>query len=61
MHPAETIVVDTDTVACDGGGGSLGHPVVYLPLVREGRAECPYCGRTYILSGHGEGHAAHAS
>lgn len=45
----ETIKVDTDRVACDGGGGPLGHPKVYLNLGPEGRVECPYCSRNFVL------------
>jgi len=49
-EPFEVITVDTDRVACDGGGGALGHPKVYLNLGKEGRIECPYCSRLYVLS-----------
>jgi len=45
----ETITVDTDRVACDGGGGALGHPKVYLNLGKDKRIECPYCSRLYVL------------
>jgi len=48
-EPFEIITVDTDRVACDGGGGALGHPKVYLNLGEEGRVECPYCSRLYVL------------
>jgi uncharacterized Zn-finger protein len=48
-EPFETIIVDTDRVACDGGGGPLGHPKVYLNLGEQGRIECPYCSRLYVL------------
>jgi uncharacterized Zn-finger protein len=48
--PAETITVTDTTVACDGGGGALGHPRVFLTLV-DGRAVCPYCSRIYVLAG----------
>ncbi|WP_395710988.1 zinc-finger domain-containing protein [Reyranella sp.] len=63
-EPFELISVDTDRVACDGGGGALGHPKVYLNLGEEGRVECPYCSRTYVLRegvrpGHGAGAPAH--
>jgi uncharacterized Zn-finger protein len=56
--PLETIEVNTDRVGCDGGGGALGHPLVYLSLVKEGFVDCPYCGRRYVLAegahpGHG--------
>jgi uncharacterized Zn-finger protein len=48
--PLETIEVETATVGCDGGGGALGHPLVYLTLSQEhGRVECPYCSRLYVL------------
>ena len=47
-EPPETIEVETLNVVCDGGGGPLGHPRVYLTLVG-GKIECGYCGRTYVL------------
>lgn len=50
MEPLETIAVETRTVGCDGGGGALGHPMVYLDLTKTGQADCPYCGRRYLLS-----------
>jgi uncharacterized Zn-finger protein len=56
-EPFEVITVDTDRVACDGGGGALGHPKIYLNLGSEGHVECPYCSRLYKLA---EGAAAHA-
>jgi uncharacterized Zn-finger protein len=46
-EPFEVITVDTDRVACDGGGGALGHPKVYLNLGPEGHVEFPYCSRLY--------------
>jgi uncharacterized Zn-finger protein len=48
-EPFEVITVDTDRVACDGGGGALGHPKVYLNLGEEGQIECPYCSRLYKM------------
>ena len=56
--PLETIEVTSDRVGCDGGGGALGHPLVYLSLVKDGVVDCPYCGRRYTLKegakpGHG--------
>ncbi|MDH3232254.1 MAG: zinc-finger domain-containing protein [Alphaproteobacteria bacterium] len=46
----EEIATDQTTVACDGGGGALGHPRVFLHM-EDGRVECPYCGRQYVLTG----------
>ena len=48
MTPFETISVEGRIVACNGGGGPLGHPRVYLNLMPTGRVECPYCSRLYV-------------
>ena len=54
IEPVETITTDTAVVGCDGGGGALGHPLVYLKI--DDRAvDCPYCGRRFVLK---EGAAA---
>ncbi|WP_341909356.1 zinc-finger domain-containing protein [Ferrovibrio terrae] len=53
----ETITVDSPVVACDGGGGALGHPRVYLNMGDKTEIDCPYCGRQYLLKdGAGHGH-----
>lgn len=48
MTPLETISVEGRIVACNGGGGPLGHPRVYLNLMPTGKVECPYCSRLYV-------------
>ena len=48
MEPSETIYIDEMVAACNGGGGPLGHPRVYLNLAPAGRAECPYCSRLFV-------------
>jgi uncharacterized Zn-finger protein len=48
MTPFETIEIDEMRTACDGGGGPLGHPKVYLSLAPSGRVECPYCSRLFV-------------
>jgi uncharacterized Zn-finger protein len=50
MDDNETIRVDKTTVACDGGGGALGHPNVYLKIGDEGEIVCPYCSRRFQLA-----------
>lgn len=49
MH-IETIEVSTPEVACDGGGGALGHPRVYLHINpdQNNSVTCGYCSRTYV-------------
>ena len=53
MTPAlpapETIVVRSGRVACDGVGGALGHPRVYLEMGESDFVECPYCDRRFVL------------
>ncbi len=53
--PPEIIRVTAHRWACDGGGGSLGHPRVFLELGEAGEATCPYCDRLFVLE-DGAGH-----
>src|SRR5205807_10445188 len=39
----ETIETEDAIAACNGGGGPMGHPRVYLNLTPNGRVEGPYC------------------
>ena len=48
MTPFETIEIDEMVAACNGGGGPLGHPRVYLNLAPAGHVECPYCSRLFV-------------
>ena len=49
MQPVETVEVENAKVACNGGGGALGHPLVYLTIGKERQIDCPYCGRRFTL------------
>jgi uncharacterized Zn-finger protein len=51
MQPTEIIEVKGDKVGCDGGGGALGHPLIYMTFDDTGQVDCPYCGRRYIRRG----------
>ena len=48
MPPFEIITIDRTVAACDGSGGALGHPMVYLNLAPSGKVECPYCSRLFV-------------
>ena len=50
IEAPETIVVNSTRVACDGGGGALGHPKVYLEMGDRTFVECGYCDRRFVLS-----------
>ncbi len=45
----ELQVVNSSNVVCDGGGGALGHPKVYLDMGKEKNIICPYCSKSFIL------------
>lgn len=47
----EIIVVETKRVSCDGGGGALGHPIVFYEMGDEDFVECKYCDRCFVLKG----------
>ena len=51
----EIIQVEATRVACDGIGGALGHPRVFLEMGDETSVECPYCDRRFVLK-DGAGH-----
>ena len=44
----EPIETKNSVIRCDGGGGPLGHPAVYLNLGKEGKVICPYCSRHFV-------------
>ena len=47
--PPEVVEVSDTVVACDGGGGVLGHPRVYLNMGSASEVVCPYCDRLFKL------------
>ena len=59
MEPVEIITVDTTIVGCDGGGGALGHPRVYLNMERHRQIDCPYCSRRFVLREGATAEAGH--
>jgi len=50
---AEVIEVRSGRIACDGVGGALGHPRVWLEMGEADFVECPYCDRRFVMA-HGE-------
>ena len=49
VPPPEEILVTSKRVACDGGGGALGHPLVYMDMGDDDYVECGYCDRRFVL------------
>ena len=47
---AQTIFTNDGRVACNGGGGPLGHPQVWLALDGDRQVICPYCSRHFAAA-----------
>ena len=54
VDPPEVVSVESTRVACDGGGGALGHPLVFMEMGDSDFVECGYCDRRFVLRGPGE-------
>jgi uncharacterized Zn-finger protein len=54
--PLETVTVRSRRIACDGVGGALGHPRVWLEMGEADFVECGYCDRRFVLAGGASGH-----
>jgi uncharacterized Zn-finger protein len=50
-QPPEVVEVSEHRVWCDGGGGALGHPRVYMEMGDDDFVECGYCDRRFVLAG----------
>ncbi len=50
-EPPEIIETASTHVACDGGGGALGHPRVWMQMGEAGFVECGYCDRRFVYTG----------
>ena len=34
--------------SCNGGGGALGHPLIWLTCGQDGTVTCPYCSKKFV-------------
>jgi len=48
--PIDMAIVMTHKIACDGGGGALGHPKVWLDMGQDIQVQCKYCDKIFVLS-----------
>jgi uncharacterized Zn-finger protein len=55
IDPAEFVTVTTRRMACEGSGGALGHPRVWLEMGEARFVQCPYCDRRFVLAHGSEG------
>jgi len=49
IDPAEFVTVTSRRMACEGSGGALGHPRVWLEMGEARFVQCPYCDRRFVL------------
>lgn len=49
--PPEVVEVRSTRVSCEGVGGALGHPKVWMEMGDSGYVECGYCDRRFVLVG----------
>ena len=56
VQSPEIVEVEDRRVACEGVGGALGHPKVYLEMGDEDFVVCPYCDRRFVLKPGAETH-----
>ena len=58
MKPTKIIRVDEgeESVGCNGGGGALGHPMVYLLFDGKPSVDCYYCSRHFAKPAYFERH-----
>lgn len=43
-----TVDSHADQICCDGGGGPLGHPMVYYTFDGKPEVRCGYCDRHFV-------------
>ena len=56
LSPAtQTTFIKDSRVACNGGGGPLGHPQVWLTLGSDRSVICPYCSRHFAAAAPQDG------
>jgi uncharacterized Zn-finger protein len=49
VMPEGATVVAQKRIACDGGGGALGHPKTWLDMGTKNSVRCKYCDRIFVL------------
>ncbi len=52
----DVILVSTRRISCDGGGGALGHPKVWMDMGQDTEVVCKYCGQLFRLDPDAEDH-----
>ena len=46
---ADRVIVTSTRISCDGGGGALGHPKIWMDMGQDTQVKCKYCDRVFVL------------
>jgi len=44
----QIVITNQKRVACEGSGGALGHPKIWLNIGPDDQIVCPYCSRQFV-------------
>jgi len=45
----DVVIVQSTRVMCEGSGGALGHPRIFMDMGAETSVRCKYCDRVFVL------------
>ncbi len=55
-EPPDQVEVHETRISCEGIGGALGHPRVFLQIGEDGFVDCGYCDRRFVLGAGAQHH-----
>ena len=47
--PSQITIVTSKRISCDGPGGALGHPRIFIDMGQNNTARCKYCDQIFKL------------
>jgi len=59
LQTEDVVIVQSRRVMCEGSGGALGHPRIWLDMGQETSVRCKYCDRLFKLDPHASGDHGH--
>ncbi|MEP1230944.1 MAG: zinc-finger domain-containing protein [Litorimonas sp.] len=59
VHTDNVEIVTSKRVSCNGRGGALGHPRVFMDMAGGTSVICKYCGRVFKLDPNSDGAGHH--
>ncbi len=59
LQTEDVVIVQSRRVMCEGSGGALGHPRIWLDMGQETSVRCKYCDRLFKLDPDTSGDHGH--